>query len=253
MRGASGSVAIIVQARAGSARLPGKVLMPLVAGRTMLSLMLERLKLSALADVIILATSEERADDAVAAEAASSGVEVFRGSEGDVLSRFVGAAKQFGAGVIVRLCADSPLHDAEIVDRCLREYLDKSRTVDYVSNLMPETFPYGSAVEVFAFDVLLRLDRLSSSLSWREHVTQFLHLNKHLFSLSNVSDEGDHSHLRWAVDYPEDFAFVRCVYEELYQEGKPFSYRDVLALMERCPQLAEINGMRNERLAPSRA
>lgn len=241
------SIVVIVQARTSSTRLPGKVLTEIVTGKSLLDLQLERLMKSALADMFVVATSSLNTDDRLAQQAALLGAQVFRGSQDDVLARFVGAAHAFNAGVVVRICADSPLHDVEILDRCIQAYLDNCHAVDYISNLTPESFPYGTAVEVFPIDVLLRLDRLTRDMSLREHVTQFLHQNKQLFRLFNVYNDYDLSHMRWAVDFPEDLTFAKRIYEKLYCPPRIFGFREVLSLLDRSPQLALINAGRNQR------
>lgn len=223
------NISIIIQARLGSTRLPGKVLKEVLPGRSLLSLMLERICRSKLASQVIVATSDRQADRAIVEEAQQAGCVAFCGSENDVLGRYVSTAKVFKSDVIVRLCADSPLHDAQIVDRCIKHFMDHHQETDFVSNLMPPTFPYGTAVEVFPLDTLLRIDRLTTEPDWRTHVTQYVHRNPILFKTLNVEHNDNLSHLRWAVDYPQDFQFVHEIYNKLYLKNPEFSWLDVVA------------------------
>jgi spore coat polysaccharide biosynthesis protein SpsF len=246
------NTAIIVQARAGSTRLPGKVLKELVDGKPMLLCLLERIKLSEICNEIVVATTSEPQDDAVSELAKHAGFECFRGSENDVLSRFAGAAARTGADAIVRICADSPLHDADIIDRCIQAYEPNKH--DYVSNMHPETFPYGTAVEVFARDVLTRLDRLTIDQSLREHVTPMVYQRPELFVSQNVKNQRDLSQLRFTVDYNEDFDFVHQVYQLLATgvQGILFSWHSVIQLLDERPELMLLNASRNERLDRSK-
>ncbi len=226
------NISIIIQARTGSSRLPGKVLKELLPGRSLLSCMLERIKRSQLATEIIVATSDNSADRAIAEEAQKCSCHFFCGSENDVLGRFLEAAKKYKTDIIVRLCADSPLHDAAIVDACIQRYLDNCRKVDLVCNILPPTFPYGTAVEVFSIDVLMRIDRLTVDLQLREHVTQYVHQNPHLFKIDNVTHSENLSALRWAVDTASDFAFAQSVYSRLYDKNSTFSWLDVCKIRQ---------------------
>ena len=112
----------------------------------------------------------------------------------------------------------------------------------------PETYPYGTAVEVFAKDVLQRLHRLSTSPELREHVTPMIYKTPELFRSINVSNRQDFSHLRFAVDYAEDFDFVKKVFEHFQDTGIHFSWHEAVALLKEHPELVEINASRNERL-----
>ena len=242
-------VLIIIQARTGSTRLPGKVLMELLPGKSLLACLLQRLQQSSAATEIIVATSELPNDDPIVAISKAAGVRSYRGSETDVLSRFVEAAKLVPAETIVRLCADSPLHDAQVVDRCIGEFLRENNEVDYMSNMQPESYPYGMAVEVFAKDVLERLDRLTKGTDHREHVTSFIRARPDLFLTNNITHSTDLSHYRFSVDFPEDFEFVKQVYKLLTPKQGIFSWQTIVQLVEEQPWLAEINARHNGRTA----
>ncbi len=223
-------IVAIVQARMGSSRLPGKVLREILPGKALLSSVLERLRQSKLLTDIVVATTTNAMDDGIAQLCADLGTKVFRGDENDVLGRYTAAAQKYNADVVVRLCADSPLHDAEIIDNCLETYLQNQNSLDFVCNVMPNTFPYGTAVEVFPHEVLTRINRLASDPSHREHVTQYIHQNPSLFHIKNVENNEDLSHFRWAVDSHDDFDFVAGVYARLYKPDQLFTWHDVVAL-----------------------
>ncbi len=225
-------ITAIVQARMGSKRLPGKVLREVLPGKTLISLLISRIKKSKMIDQIVVATSNSKDDDGVEAEAIKNDVQCHRGSghEDDVLTRFVEAARNYDAQNLVRLCADSPLHDANIVDKCIEEYVNRYREIDFVTNCLPETFPYGTAVEILPIDMLLRLDRLSTEASQREHVTQYFYQNTSLFRYYCVLNEKDYSKKRWVVDTPEDFEFVKSVYLKLGPDKITTDWRDILQM-----------------------
>ncbi len=228
-------ITAIIQARMGSKRLPGKVLREVLPGKTLISLLLTRIKKSTLVDHIVVATSNSRADDGVETEALKNGVDCHRGTghEDDVLTRFVEAAEKFEAQNIVRLCADSPLHDAQILDTCINEFLKRYHEIDFVTNCLPETFPYGTAVEILPFDMLMRLDRLTTDPSQREHVTQFFYQNTELFKYYCVKNDTDFSKERWVVDTPEDFAFVQSVYQQLGPDNLMANWLEIMQLVRK--------------------
>ena len=220
-------VVIVVQARMGSSRLPGKVLMDL-HGRPLLERQIERLRRSRAAHDIIIATSTLAQDDPIIDLAAQLGIATFRGDEEDVLARFAGAAAASEADVVVRVTADCPLVDPEILDRCVTRLLDDP-DLDYVSNTLVRTYPRGLDVEVFTRDVLERVHREASVPDDREHVTLFVWRQPERFRLGGVADHHDHSALRWTVDTLADLDVVRAVYDDLYPTNPSFTYSDALA------------------------
>ena len=226
----------IIQARVGSRRLPGKVLAPIV-GRSMLERVVERVEAADLIDRVVVATSDDGRDDAVEAICRRRGFACFRGSESDVLSRYVGAAARYGADPIVRITADCPLIDPEIVDRVVEAFAGKG--LDYASNINPPTFPHGLDTEVLSAEALARTDRESRWQSEREHVTLYVRQHPELFRTFNVTHFADLSGLRWTVDEAADLEFVRAVYERM--GNRVFGMADVLALLAAQPELAQIN------------
>lgn len=227
----------IVQARMGSTRLPGKVLLD-VAGRPLLGRVVSRLRAARGIDQVLVATSTSPADDAVAEFCLKEKVDCFRGSEADVLDRFYQAAQKFGATVVVRVTADCPLLDPEVVDKVVSVFEEGG--LDYVSNTLRYTYPDGLDVEVFSFKALEAAWQDDRQPAGREHVTPFIR-SSGKFRTRNVDCETDLSrkNFRWTVDEPRDLEFVRNVYSRL--GNGPFGWRDVLSLLEREPALMTIN------------
>jgi spore coat polysaccharide biosynthesis protein SpsF len=196
---------LVVQARMGSTRLPGKVLEPL-AGRPMLAFMLERLG-AADAGPLVLATSDDARDDRVAALGQAYGVAVVRGSEADVLSRFVLALEAFPSECVVRLTADSPLADPEVIADALE--LHAKRGVAYTSNSLLRTFPDGLDVEVVDASALREADACATQSDEREHVTPYLQRHPDRFPIAQLDSGSDLGHLRWTVDEHHDLERLR--------------------------------------------
>ncbi|NLX06410.1 MAG: NTP transferase domain-containing protein [Phycisphaerae bacterium] len=228
---------LIAQARFGSSRLPGKVLYP-IAGRPMLAHVIDRLRAVRRADLVVVATSYNPVDDIVADWAKVLETQVFRGSEEDVLSRYVAASKHYKADLVVRVCCDAPLIDPVVIDRAIEQYLEHRDSVDYVSNMMTRTFPRGQSVEVIRPLVLEELDIRAADPHQREHVTPYLLENPTHFRVSEYLNSIDLSGMNWTVDTRDDLLFVREVYNRLYKPGKIFGMSDVLRLLEANPELA---------------
>jgi len=232
-------IVAIVQAHMGSTRLPGKVLLDL-AGEPMLVHDMNRLSRAQTLDKVVVATTVKPADDTIVKLSAEHKWPCFRGSEEDVLDRYYRAAIEYKADVVVRVTSDCPLIDPEIVDRVVREFLERQPEVDYACNTLPRrTFPRGLDTEVFRFDVLERAWHEDHDPSWREHVTPYIWRNPELFRIHGIMNEADYSHMRWTVDTDEDLAFVRRIYNHFGHDH--FSWQDVLALLKEHPEWLAIN------------
>jgi len=232
---------IIVQARMSSTRLPGKVLKD-VGGRPMLAQQVRRLRQFSAADDLVIATTTSPADDAIVALARDLSVAWFRGSEDDVLGRYVGAARQAQAEVVVRVTADCPLIDPEVGDRVIQELLEHAGDTDYASNVLKRTYPQGLDVEAMFFDTLMRLDRLARSPSAREHVTTFLRAERpEIFLCRSIEDTQNNSDLRWTVDEEPDLQLVRTLYGELNLGERAVPYREIISHVRAHPALASLN------------
>lgn len=202
----------IIQARMASTRLPNKVLAD-VEGRPMLARVVSRVRAARRVDDVVVATSTNPQDDAVAAFCEAEGVACFRGSESDVLDRYYQAAGSVGAELIVRITADCPLHDPAVIDAVVARF--DPATTDYVSNAIERTFPDGLDTEAFSMAALERAWREAEWTSEREHVTSYIWKHPDRFRLAQVTQDRDLSGLRWTVDEPRDLAFVREVYRRL--------------------------------------
>lgn len=237
---------MIVQARMTSTRLPGKVMLP-VLGRPLLSFQIERLNRVTRCDQLCIAVTENPEDDKIVELCGREGVSVFRGSEDDVLSRYLGAAKMCHADVVVRATSDCPLIDPEICDQVIATFFDEG--YDYVSNVSPRKFPRGMDTEVFSLDVLEKLSNMTTDAGEREHVTLGILHHPEDFSIGSVTSATDHSHYRWTVDTAEDFALIEKILSEIYPENPKFTMLDVIALLERHPKWSEINaGIRQKKV-----
>lgn len=246
------AVLAVLQARTSSSRLPGKVLAPIL-GRPMILHQIDRVRRAKTLDGLVLATSRDASDDALADLVASEGVAVHRGALEDVLARFVGAVEAAApaAGHLVRLTGDCPLADPAVIDAVVRHHL--ATGADYTSNALTPTFPDGLDVEVVRRPVLVLAEEEARLASEREHVTSFVRSRPERFALAEHRSPVDRSALRWTVDTPADLAFVRAVYEALHPADPAFDTAAVLALLVRRPDLAALNAgqARNEGYARS--
>jgi len=230
-------ITAIVQARMGSTRLPGKVLMDL-GGETVLARVVRRLRRATQIDEILVATTDSNADDAIILECQRLGVLSFRGSENDVLDRYYQAATACAAGAVVRVTSDCPVIDPQLVDETVRVFQhDRS---DYASNVFPRTYPRGLDTEVFTVAALEQAWRDAHQSYEREHVTPYFYRHPELFQLVSQRGQIDYSHYRWTLDTAEDLELLRIIYAR-FSNQDDFSWSEVIRLMEREPELAELN------------
>lgn len=235
---------VVVQARMGSSRLPGKVAKPL-AGAPLLVRMLERLKLCKTPLELCVATSTEPQDDEIVALARGARVAWHRGHPLDCLNRHVGAARQERADLVVKIPSDCPLIDPAVVDEVLAFWHAEPGRWDFVSNLHPPTWPDGNDVEVVPRELLELADREADRPLEREHTTPFFWERPERFRVGNVrwstGRDLSMSH-RFTIDYPEDYAFIAAVYAALYPgQGASFTLDDILDLLEARPDLYALN------------
>jgi len=234
---ANGPVVAIIQARMGSSRLPGKSLAE-IEKRPMLWHVIQRVKRASLIDRVAVATSTSPADDAIETMCRENDVSCYRGSENDVLDRFYSAACGEKASQVVRITADCPLIDPEVIDRVVRRF--QGGDLDYASNAMVRSYPDGLDTEIFSFSALERAWREASKSSEREHVTPYLRSGK--FRTANVENDSTnlHQHYRWTVDEAVDLEFIRAVYKA-FRERESFGMKDVLQLIDKNPGLTQMN------------
>jgi spore coat polysaccharide biosynthesis protein SpsF len=230
-------ISAIVQARMGSTRLPGKVLMGL-GTKTVLARVVNRLRRATRIDEIVIATSDSVADDVIVRECQQLGVSSFRGSEDDVLDRYYQVARACGAGAIARITCDCPLIDPQLVDETVQIF--QHQCADYGSNVFPRTYPRGLDTEVFTVAALEQAWRDAREPCEREHVTPYFYQHPELFKLVSRRGLIDYSQYRWALDTVEDLELLRKIYAR-FSNQDDFSWGDVIQLMEREPELAEVN------------
>jgi spore coat polysaccharide biosynthesis protein SpsF len=214
----------IIQARMGSTRLPGKVLMK-VNGRPLLAYQLDRISKSKKLDRVVVATSTLEKDDVIEDFCKDYGVDCYRGSENDVMSRYYECAKKYNPDTVVRMTADCPLIDPEIIDKVVQKFKDNN--VDYCANSVPpETskFPDGSDIEVFSMKALERANVEVQDEHRREHVT-FQFWQGQDYVSSQYTQDKDWSNYRITVDYPEDFEVVEYIFNEA-KKNKSFVHLD---------------------------
>lgn len=228
----------IVQARCGSTRLPGKVLFKVI-GKTILEYVLERVGRAKNVEGIIVATTAKKEDERIVNLAESLNIRTYCGSDEDVLDRYYQAAKLFGIKHIIRITADCPLIDPQIIDSVIGLYFESK--ADYCSNTLDETFPDGEDSEVFSFDALCRAWKNAKLVSEREHVTPYIKNNPAKFKLVNLRNNIDLSAKRWTLDTEGDFRFIKTVLEKLYPSKPDFSSKDVLEFLKNNPHLERIN------------
>jgi len=224
----------------GSTRLPGKVLMP-IEGKPMLRHIISRLRTCVYIDKIVVATTTSTSDDAIENLCSDNNVDVYRGSEEDVLDRYYQAAKEFKADVVVRITADCAVIDPKITDQVICRYLKNQDNCDYCSNVVIRTYPNGLETEVFPFKMLQIVWCQAKEKRHREHVTLYFIDHPQDFRLMNVYSPEDLSYLRWTVDQQEDLDLIRQIYQRLYSDKHIFYTEDILDVMFKEPCLREIN------------
>lgn len=235
----NGKVVAIIQARTGSTRLPGKVLLDL-AGQPVLSHVVQRVRRAARVDQVVVATTARPEDRAVVRLAQREGAAVFCGSEDDVLDRTYQAARRFQADVVVRVTADCPLIDPAIVDQTIARFQAADGPWDYVAT--DNSFPDGLDTEVFSVEALTCAWRKARMASEREHVTPFLYKHPERFRTLRIACQEDLSQCRWTLDESEDLEFLRALLREAEQRGTALRHlKDVRALLRQKPDLQRIN------------
>ncbi|WP_321290238.1 aminotransferase class III-fold pyridoxal phosphate-dependent enzyme [Alcaligenes phenolicus] len=222
----------IVQARMGSSRLPGKVMMP-VAGRPMIEVLLARLSQAKEIDQLIVATSDDKNNLPLIEHVKHLGFECAQGSEHDVLQRYLDAAKAYEADIVVRITGDCPLVDPTLVDQMISAF--KTAGLDYLSNCAPPTYPDGLDIEIFTLQALERSASLTNRQHDREHVTPYLRESGQ-FRTKNICHEEDLSSWRWTVDERVDLQVVQQVFEH-FAPDLHFSWQEVVALQRDTPDI----------------
>ena len=236
---------VIIQARMGSQRFPGKVLKP-VLGKPLLAYLAQRVRSCKNVSKIVIATSRLSGDDAIEAFCRNSGVDCYRGSEEDVLDRYYQCAALHGMEKIVRITGDCPLIDPELLSGVIQFYAENP---EYDLVKTGPTYPEGFDAEILSMKNLEIAWQEAKLKSQREHVTTFLWENDQRFKIKWLSLKKDCSFLRLTVDEPLDFEVVQSVIERLYPKTDGnFDLKDILALYQGEPALFKKNAniIRNE-------
>ncbi|MFA6308338.1 MAG: glycosyltransferase family protein [Clostridia bacterium] len=230
----------IIQARMGSTRLPGKILMD-IQGHPMLWHIIERVKQAKLIDAIIVATSDNKIDDPLEKYLESIGVYFYRGSEDNVLERFYEASLLCGAETIVRLTGDNCLIDPNIIDSTILYFKDTK--FRYVSNIKQPsakcTFPVGVACEVFTFELLDEAYHKAKESYEKEHVTPYMYYQQK--SIGCYSNHIDLSNYRFTVDTLEDYEYIKVIYRYFFKGEHDFYLNDIIRFLKEHPEIAELN------------
>mgnify|MGYP001158121122 FL=1 len=230
-------VVAIVQARMGSSRFSGKVLKPL-GNSTVLESLINRLKNSSTIDQIVIATSLEKRDAEIIELFKDSNIKVFKGSENDVLDRYIETAIQTDADIIVRVTGDCPLIDPKLVDDCVNKIIDSD--LDYVSNCnnIEKPLPDGFDVEVFTMNSLRLIQKISITSAYKEHVT-FGYFKTNLFAYDSIEYDQNYGHFRLTLDYEEDYTVISKVYEEM--KDSFWGWKEICKFLQDNKDIVKIN------------
>jgi spore coat polysaccharide biosynthesis protein SpsF len=236
----------IIQARMGSNRLPGKVLKSIL-GRPMLWHIVERVRAVPSIAEVVVAVPDNSGNEVLHRFCIDNQIPLFAGSETDVLDRYYRAAQQFEADPIIRITADCPLADPQLIERLIQRY--ESGGYDHIgvasgagAQLIHKgRFPDGLDAECFSFSALDRAWHEATDPRDREHVTRYIWNNKELFRCGELTADLVYPKLRLTVDHLEDFELVTKIYESLYKEGRPFELSDVMKFLEKNPGLVDLN------------
>lgn len=240
----------IIQARTGSTRLPNKVLLKL-CDKSVLEHVIERVGEAKNINRIIVITTHKNNDDVIAKLCRSLSIGCFRGSENDVLDSYYQTARLFKVDNIIRITADCPLIDPDLIDQVVNLY--RKEKLLYATNSFPPTFPDGLNVEIFPFRALKEAWLKTNLNSEREHVTPYFWRNPHLFKQKHITCDTNYSNHRWTLDNPEDYKFIKEIFTNLYPLNPKFRMKDVLEFLHLHPDLIKINShiQRDEGLAKS--
>ena len=232
------NIGCIIQARMGSTRLPGKVMMDVEDQKPVLYFVIKQLQECKLIDKIIVATTTNDEDSQIVNYSKNLGIDYFRGSAKDVLDRYYQCAKEYSISTIVRIPSDKPLIDPEVVDNVISIFNNNS--YDYVTNFLSNpTFPSGEEVEVFSMNGLKKVWKEAILPSEREHVTPYFSNHEDKFEITHVENSENLSHLRCAIDRIEDLELVRLIVSKI--KKRPILMKDIVALFHKEPKLVEIN------------
>jgi len=230
-----------IEARMSASRLPGKVLMD-IGGMPVIEFMATRVRLARTLDAVMIATTTNPADDAIAVWARNYGIACYRGSEGDVLGRVVEAQRTQNSDLVVELCGDCPLIDPELIDLAVNTF--RAGDCDVVTSAVQLSYPQGTEVQIFPFSLLAEVAETIDDPAVREHVSLYFYEHAERYRIRHLDAPPvlRHPEYRLQVDYPEDLALVRSIVSRLAPTfGPTFGLGAVVDLLAREPALSEIN------------
>lgn len=230
-------IGCIIQARMGSSRFPGKVMQQIDNEKTVLDYVIEQVQSAKKIGKVIVATTNLTEDNVICDHLFLKSIDCYKGSSEDVLDRYYQCAKTFSFDTIIRITADNPLIDPNIVDLVINEY--KNHKCDFATNTLHRTFPYGTEVEVFSFKVLEKAWKNAKKPSEREHVTPFIRNSHNGFTLINIENKDNFSHLRYTIDRIEDFQLVKEIIKNI--DTRPVLIQNIIDLYKKNPNMFEIN------------
>jgi len=235
-------VDLIVEARMASERLPGKVLL-MGADRPMLEHFIERGRSIPLVDNVIIATTENAADDLIVETAERMQTKVFRGSEDDVLGRVLETAYLFSTDIIVEITGDNPLFDPGIANSVIEAFLDNESEIEYAANDLKWTYPIGFNTRVFRTETLAKVAALTGHPVDREHVVNYFVKHPDKFRTLNIEAEGIYRRddIRLTMDTANDYLLVRTVFRALYNDNPLFTAKDIITFLGENPDISNIN------------
>ena len=234
-------ITCIIQARIGSFRLPGKVMQKISENKTVIDFVVDQLQESKMIEKIIVAIPDQIEDNITHDHLISRNISTYRGSLNNVLDRFYQCANSNSSSIIIRITADCPLIDPDIVDKVIKKFIENK--FDYVANTHPRTFPYGTETEVFSFNALKIAWEETDDEFDKEHVTPYFYKNPDKFKIGNFSQKINQSNYRWTIDYEEDLEFVKKVVHKI--QKNPILTHHIVDLLEKNPEIVKINKKHN--------
>lgn len=237
-------ISVMIQARTGSSRLPGKVLSE-IENKPMIWHVINRVKKIKSVQQIALITTKEKSDKVLLDIAENEGIIGFTGDTKDVLNRYYQCAQKISADPIIRITSDCPVIDPYLIEEMLQFFLKND--FDYVSNIHPATYPDGLDAEIFSFQTLEKTALSAKLNSEREHVTPYIEKHPELFKIYNFENNTDLSQIRLTVDQKEDLKLIQKIYS-LMSPKNDFRLNEILDLISKNPKLLKINSKykRNE-------
>ena len=228
----------IIQARTTSTRLPNKVLLDL-KGKTILQHIIERVEKSELIDKVVIATTINETDDKIEELCKNLGVDYFRGSENNVLSRYYECAKKYNPDYVIRVTSDCPCIDYKVLNKLIIKHLDENN--DYTSNSLERSFPHGLDCEIFSFKLLEEANMNAIDNFEKEHVTPYMYRTRKDLKISQLIYDKDYSKIRITVDTKEDYELMTVLYDYLYLEDSYFDTEDIIDFFNKRPYLSKLN------------